>query len=526
MGFLSRFEKKVPSTADDPAAIDTAARLDQDPEKHGISQLEGDGASPNGVAPRHVTPEIEKQVLRKLDTRLVPLVMVLYLLAYLDRSNIGNAKIAGMQKELKLSSSDYQWLLTIFYISYILFEWFALMWKILPPHIWATFCVVGWGIVATLQSATFSFSGMMAARFFLGFFEAGYGPGIPYLLSFFYLRHEIGVRIGVFLSAAPLATCFAGALAYGITSGNDKHRIANWRLLFLVEGLPCIIAGIATFFLLPDSPEKASFLTEEEKLVAKARGVRQVGDEEAHRVGHISFKDVGAALLDLKNYFTALMYFSCNVSFSSLPVFLPTILSEMGFSAIDSQGLSAPPYFISFLIVIGSTYIADRTQQRGITIIILSLIGATGYILLAATSKTGPRYFGVFLAAAGIFPCIGNILPWVLNNQGSDTKRGTGIAILNLVGQCGPLLGTRVYPAKDSPYYRLGMWVCAGFMLFNGVLAFGLRCLLIWENKKLDQKYGKVGRVDGDGKVGDGVSGVGAVGVGDENDGPRFRYVL
>ena len=139
------------------------------------------------------------------------------------------------------------------------------------------------------------------------------------------------------------------------------------------------------------------------------------------------------------------MYFSCNVSFSSLPVFLPTILSEMGFSTINAQGLSAPPYFVSFLIVIGSTYIADRTQQRGITIMILSLVGATGYILLAATSKTGPRYFGVYLAAAGIFPCIGNILPWVLNNQGSDTKRGMGIAILNLVGQCGPLLGTRVY---------------------------------------------------------------------------------
>jgi hypothetical protein len=455
-----------------------------------------------------------------------------------------------MSKQLHLSSPDYQWLLTIFYISYIVFEWFALMWKVLPPHMWAAFCVVGWGIVATCQAATKSFSGMMAARFFLGFFEAGYGPGIPYLLSFFYLRHEIGVRIGVFLSAAPLATCFAGALAYGITSGNDENRIANWRLLFLVEGLPCIVAGIVTFFVLPDSPEKASFLTEEEKLVARARGVRQVGDQEAHRVGHISFKDVGAALLDLKvhkssyhphskhlscsgnptnvsqNYFTALMYFSCNVSFSSLPVFLPTILSEMGFTPIDSQGLSAPPYFLAFLLVISSTYIADRTQQRGITIMILSLIGATGYILLAATSKTAPRYFGVYLAAAGIFPCIGNILPWVLNNQGSDTKRGMGIAILNLVGQCGPLLGTRVYPSKDSPYYRLGMWVCAGFMLFNGVLAFGLRCLLIWENKKLDRKYGVVGRVDGDGKVADGVSGGGAAGVGDENDGPRFRYVL
>lgn len=91
-----------------------------------------------------------------------------------------------------------------------------------------------------------------------------------------------------------------GALAYGITSGNDTHRIHNWRVLFLVEGLPCIIAGIVTFFILPDSPEKAKFLTEDEKLVARARGVRQVGGEEIHRVGHINFKDIGVALLDLK----------------------------------------------------------------------------------------------------------------------------------------------------------------------------------------------------------------------------------
>jgi MFS family permease len=225
-----------------------------------------------------------------------------------------------MSDELHLSSPDYQWLLTIFYISYIVFEWFALMWKMVPPHMWAAFCVVGWGITATLQAASFSFSGMMAARFFLGFFEAGFGPGIPYLLSFFYLRHEIGVRIGVFLSAAPLATCFAGALAYGITSGSDEGRIANWRLLFMVEGLPCIVAGIVTFFILPDSPQQASFLNEEEKKAARARGVRQVGDEEAHRVGHINFKDIGAALLDLK---------VCIPSCSSLLLFpfLPLIIS-------------------------------------------------------------------------------------------------------------------------------------------------------------------------------------------------------
>ncbi|KAK6594399.1 major facilitator superfamily transporter [Botrytis cinerea] len=419
-------------------------------EKPETAQLEAVREPPSAQNGYHIDPVIEKRLVRKLDKHLVPLVVLLYLLSYLDRSNIGNAKTAGMTKDLGISSSEYEWLLTIFYIAYIVFEWFALMWKVLPPHIWACFCVIGWGTVATLQSATQSWSGMMAARFFLGFFEAGYGPGIPYLLSFFYLRHEIGIRIGIFLSAAPLATCFAGALAYGITSGHAA--IASWRLLFLVEGLPCVAAGIMTFFVLPDSPEKARFLNEEERAVAKARGVRQVGAEEEHRVGGVKWADIAAALADPK----------------------------------------------------------------------------------ATTSATGPRYTGVFLAAAGIFPAIANILPWVLNNQGSDTKRGTGIALLNMVGQCGPLLGTRMYPSEDGPYYRKGMWVCTAFMLFNGFLALALRILLNWENGRLDAKYGVVGRRDAKGnvvgeeetedKMGEKPY-MGAEG-GDENDGPRFRYVL
>jgi cyanate permease len=110
-----------------------------------------------------------------------------------------------------------------------------------------------------------------------------------------------------------------------------------------------------------------------------------------------------------------LMYFSCNVSFSSLPVFLPTILKEMGFTAINAQGLTAPPFFASFLFTIATTWVADRLQQRGLMIAGLSAIGGVGYVLLATCKSVGVRYFGVFLAACGIFPSIANILPWVLS---------------------------------------------------------------------------------------------------------------
>lgn len=157
------------------------------------------------------------------------------------------------------------------------------------------------GVIATCQSAAQNWSGMMALRFLLGAAEAGFGPGVPYLLSFFYSRRELGLRCGIFLSAAPLAATFAGALAYGITSGHP--HIANWRLLFLVEGLPSVAFVLFAYFLLPDSPGEAKFLTEEEREVAKARSLRRSGEEIASH--KIDWKDIGQTLLDPKPWFTA-----------------------------------------------------------------------------------------------------------------------------------------------------------------------------------------------------------------------------
>lgn len=162
------------------------------------------------------------------------------------------------------------------------------------------------GLVSTVQAGIHTWKAEMALRFFMGVTEAGYGPGIPYLLSFFYLRHEVGLRQGIFLSAAPLANTFAGALAYGITSGHSK--IANWRVLFLVEGLPTLCMVPIAFFFLPDSPDKMKNLTAEEKIVANARSVRQTGTSE--RVGKINFREILATFTDVKAWLTAVCLIS------------------------------------------------------------------------------------------------------------------------------------------------------------------------------------------------------------------------
>lgn len=120
------------------------------------------------------------------------------MLSFLDRSNIGNANAAGMSEDLKISDAKYQWLLTIFYIAYIVFEWMVLLWKVLPPHIYATCCIFTWGLIAMMQGVAQSWPGMMSLRFLLGAAEAGFGPGVPYFMSFFYLREELGKRIGTF----------------------------------------------------------------------------------------------------------------------------------------------------------------------------------------------------------------------------------------------------------------------------------------------------------------------------------------
>ncbi|KAI0009542.1 MFS general substrate transporter [Xylariaceae sp. FL0662B] len=471
--------------------------------------------APQDASLTNYTRKQEAQVVRKLDLNLMTLFFVLYMLAFLDRGNIGNARIAGMAQELKLDSNRYQWLLNIFYITYVIAEFGVLLWKIFPPHIVGALVVFAWGLIATVQAGAHSWGGMMALRFFLGVFEAWYGPGIIYLLSFFYLRHEVGFRCGIFASAAPLASTFAGALAYGITSGHS--HLTNWRLLFLVEGLPTVLMATVAFFFIPDSAEKAKFLTATEKDIVRARAMRQVGTDANARIGGFNLKDVGSVVIDLKAWLCGLMYFCGNVTYSSLPVFLPTILEDMGYTAINAQGLSAPPSFAAFLFALITTWIADKTQQRCLVLFITSAIGGAGYIILATVDTVGVRYFATFLASAGVFSTIPNILALTLNNQGSDTRRGMSIVLINLVGQCGPFLGTNVFPTNQGPRYVEGMSICAAFMFFSALLALAQRLLLAWENSKLDRKYGAATTDRNDLEFKD---------VAMENYGPNFRYVL
>ncbi|PIA88971.1 putative transporter [Cercospora beticola] len=444
------------------------------------------------------TPDEEARVRHKLDTRLVLFVALLYMMAFLDRSNIGNAKTAGLTADLRLTDAQFQWLLTAFYITYVLFEWMTLCYKIFPPHIYIATCVFVWGVIASLQSLVTSFGFLLALRALLGIGEAAF-VGMPIYLSFFFRREELAFRTGIFIAAAPLATSFASSLAYLIVRFGNALPIANWRLLFLLEGFPACIVAIWTYYWLPDSPSQARWLTTRQRKIASLRMRSEVLNATTttkpgtktnvpRHKQPFSWSSVLTTLQDPKSYLTAAIFFSCNVAFSSMPVFLPTILNAMGSTPLKSQLLAAPPNLFAFFTVLLSAHLSDKFQTRTIPLLFHSLLAASGYILLTLAGtfqlSHGIRYAAVFPVCAGFFSCVTIIITWTVNNQQSDEGKGTGMAVLNLVGQMGPLVGTRLYPDAEGPYYTKGMAVCAVAMGCVAGLTLVLRGVVRAQNRK------------------------------------------
>ena len=216
-----------------------------------------------------------------------------------------------------MSSSQYEWALRAFYITYVLFEWMALLYRVFPPHIYIATCVASWGLFASLQSLSTSFSALLLLRALLGISEAAFGPGVPFYLSFFYRREELALRTGLFISAAPLATAFASSLAWIITKAGNSVPIAPWRMLFLVEGFPSIIVAVFAWYYMPDSPGTAIYLQPRLRQVAIMRLWSKGEQANSERKRGLCWAEIKRTLLDPKCYLTAVRSHA-KVSFEGL----------------------------------------------------------------------------------------------------------------------------------------------------------------------------------------------------------------
>ncbi|KAH7378002.1 MFS transporter [Cadophora sp. MPI-SDFR-AT-0126] len=443
------------------------------------------------IGERERRQRLSQVIIRKLDIYLMPLLCVLFILSYLDRGNIGNAKTAGAQTDLGLSSVQWSWVLLSFYITYTTCEWLVLCWKIFPAHIYVAVLCIGWGAAAMCSGAVHNLGGMIACRVFVGLFEAGFGAGVPYFMSLSYKRSELGVRLAILLGTSPIANCIAGTMAYGIS--HIKSDIASWRWILIIEGIPTVLIAPIVYYYLMDDVSSAKFLTEDEKTIAVER--LQTIDTTAK--SKLSKAQIWAGITDYKSYCHALNHFCCNYSFACLSNFLPSIVQGLGYTSIKAQGLTAPPYLGAFICCIAAAFATTRFGYRGPMTAGFATLGAIGYGLLASQTHTQVRYAAIWFAACGVFPALALNMTWMLNNQAGDTKKGVVMSILAIFGQCSSFVAATIFPVEDKPYYVTGTAVGCGLTGLIVPVSLFLHFKLKVENRRRDAAAAIVHSVEG-----------------------------
>ncbi|KAK7752184.1 hypothetical protein SLS62_005928 [Diatrype stigma] len=393
----------------------------------------------------------EKSLLRKLDVRLLPAVGILYLLSFLDRSNVGNARIEGMLDDLHMLGDEYLTGLTLYFVGYVLFEVPCnIILKRTTPRLWLPTLTIAWGVVATLLGIVQDRTGFLIARFFLGVAESGLFPGVVYYFSMWYKRRERQYRISLFFSAASLAGAFGGVLAY--------------------EGIATVLVAFSAYWFIHDYPDTSKFLSEKERRYIHER---LAADSDSTNDEIFSWVAVKEALGDPSCWLYA-------------------------------QLLTIPPYAFAFVTTLVVAVLSERYGQRAIFIGGSAIFAAIGYgILLGNTQPTvkpGISYLGTFFAAGGIYPASALVLSWPAINVSGQTKRAVANGMQISIGNLGAVLGTQLYRTNSSPRFILGHSFALGYLVLNAVLVTILGLRLKKQNKQREgiaEEIKHVGEVAG-----------------------------
>ncbi|KAI9265255.1 major facilitator superfamily domain-containing protein [Phascolomyces articulosus] len=313
--------------------------------------------------------EEEKKIVRALDKHMLPLFCVFYFTDYLDRANIGNATLAGIQEDLQISAAQLSSIISAFYITYILFEVPSnMILKQTSAVIWLSSIMLIWGTITLVMGFITSFTGMLIARLLLGMAESGYIPGILYQMSRVYKPRELSQRISFLLCMSALSGIVSGPIAYGTSFLEGRNNMHGWQYLFILEGVPTIALSLVSYFSLFDNVEQVSWLTPAQKQLQHQK-------EYQHETTG-QWMSVYKAFVDWKTWLFAMVYMLHVVNFSSFSIFSPVIIDGFGFSVLTSQLLAAPPNLVSITVILISGYLTDRYNN-----IRAKLLVASGCIL-------------------------------------------------------------------------------------------------------------------------------------------------
>ncbi|KAJ5318184.1 hypothetical protein PENANT_c052G04715 [Penicillium antarcticum] len=427
-------------------------------------------------------PKKEKKLLAKLDAAFVPIIMLTYLSCFLDRSNIGNVKVAHMPEDINASDSQFSTAVSIFYVTYVLFEapWAVLMKKLTPRNILTALCIV-WSLTTIFTGFIESVGSLYATRLILGACEAGLFPCLNLYLTMVYRREEQAKRVSYLMSCAAISGAVGGLLAYGLLHMDGIGGKAGWRWVYIIEGLFSALCAILIWFGLPNNPAEAYFLDEEERWMMRVRNEQRrkyMGSDE------FSWEEMRIALNDPKLFFSGLIQFCQDILLYGFSTFLPTILGGMGYDSLMSNVLTVPVYIWAALIFVAIAFCSDRYSKFASYIFTANIFGVIGYILLLTVKNTAVQYFATFLIGITTYTSVGLNVAWLNVNIAPQYRRALEIGLQQTMGNCAGIVAGQVY--RSSPYvlgnaFSLGSLVVSQF----AVAAYGL--YLRRENKMKEQ---------------------------------------
>ncbi|KAL8798841.1 MAG: hypothetical protein Q9182_006344 [Xanthomendoza sp. 2 TL-2023] len=430
-----------------------------------------------------IDPQLEKRALRKCDLRVLPFLSILYLFAFLDRVNIGNARIQGLEKDLNMSGHDYNIALQVFFIPYLIFEIPSnIAMRKVAPSTWISGIMLGWGIITVCQGVTQSFAGLVVCRLLLGLFEAGFYPGCLYLISMYYKRHELQRRFNWFFTMGVLSGAVSGLLAYALAKMDGIGGYSGRRWIFIIEGLATIVLAIIGYFIFADWPETAKFLTPEERAMIVRRAREDIAGATMNR---LDAKSRRRMFLDWKIWCGTIAYFGSAENGYSGFFFTPTILKQLGWTAVKAQLYSIPPYALSALAVVLIATASDRLRHRYTFILLGIAITTIGYSILLAQHHVAiaVRYLAIYLWTIGGFIYQPLLLVWLQNNLGGHYKRGIGAAMQIGLGNLGGILASNVYIAGQAPTFHVGFGTSVACQWLTGVASTVFFVGLVRENR-------------------------------------------
>ncbi|EQL00396.1 hypothetical protein G6O67_007946 [Ophiocordyceps sinensis] len=481
---------RQPLDAELPPRVRSRDSIDDSAILHAAAETGESATDKYGQSLVRFDPVAERRLRLKMDLCIIPPVSLLYLFCFIDRANLGNAKIAGLDVDLGMRQFDYNSTISVFYVSHILFE--------IPSNILCKWMGPGWFLplsallfgVASLGTAfVTTIPQTMGVRFLLGVFEAGMMPGIAYYLSRWYRRAELAFRLSLYIVMAPLAGAFGGLLASAILSLDHFGGLGGWRMIFAIEGIITIGLGLVAFLVLTDRPATARWLTPHEKDLAIAR-------IKSERIGATAVLDkldkpkLLRGILCPVTLSTSLVFLLNNVTVQGLAFFAPTIVKTIYSKAtpVQQQLYTVPPYAVGAFFTLVLPLISWRTDRRQIFIILCAPMVMIGYCMFLGSRDNSVRYGATFLIASSAFALGPLTNAQVSANVVSDTARSAAIGTNVMMGNIGGLISGWSFLPWDAPDYRIGNGLnlaTAASILVVSILT------LLWMNRDNAKRRGR-----------------------------------